>query len=73
MNISPKRKTIRVTNISPIIRNDIENMFGSVGKGISLSFENGNEAIVEYNKAMAAVTAIAYFDDFKNLSVSYNL
>ena len=73
MNISPKRKTIKVKNISLTIRNDIEYLFASVGKILLLSFENDNEAIVEHIKAMAAVTAIAYYDDFKNLSVDYNL
>ena len=55
------------------MRNDIEYLFASVGKILSLSFENDNEAIVEYNKAMAAVTAIAYYEDFKNLSIDYKL
>ena len=72
MNISPKRKTIKVKNISLTMRNDIEYLFASVGKILSLSFENDNEAIVENNKAMSAVIAIAYYDDFKNLSVDYN-
>ena len=48
------------------MRNDIEYLFASVGKILLLSFENDN-------KAMSAVTAIAYYDDFKNLIIDSKL